>query len=170
MAKRRRLVFVLFVMTCTGLAAALALYALRDNVAYFYTPGEVKTFRARDSAVTAPGRVFRLGGLVEKGSLSGPDKALTVRFTVTDTTAELPVEYTGMLPDLFREGQGVVATGSLDAEGHFHATQLLAKHDEKYMPPEVAKGLKRAHDKKYLEGASSQNLGNAPSRGGAKTP
>lgn len=146
MRKTRRLYFILFIMTCTGLAAALALYALRENVAFFYTPREVKAFQAQGSALVAPGHVFRLGGLVLKGSLTKPDKNLMIRFTVTDTVAEQAVEYTGILPDLFREGQGVVATGSLDGKGLFQATQMLAKHDEKYMPPEVAKGLKAAHD------------------------
>ena len=146
MRSRRRLYFILFVMACIFTAAGLSLYALRDAVSYFYMPHEVKDFRAQNSAVTAPGHVFRVGGLVEKGTLTKPDKNLTLRFTITDTVAEQRVQYTGILPDLFREGQGVVATGSLDDGGLFVATQLLAKHDEKYMPPEVAKGMKKVHD------------------------
>jgi cytochrome c-type biogenesis protein CcmE len=90
------------------------------------------------------GHTFRLGGLVEKGSLKKRDDSLAVAFTVTDEVKEIPVEYSGILPDLFREGQGVVATGSLSDKGVFVATELLAKHDEKYMPPEVAKSLEKA--------------------------
>jgi cytochrome c-type biogenesis protein CcmE len=146
MRKKRRLHFILFVMASIALAAALALYALRDNVSFFYTPHEVLQFKSQDSALVAPGRVFRLGGLVETGTLTKPDKNLMIRFTVTDTVADMKVQYTGITPDLFREGQGVVAKGSLDDKGVFVATELLAKHDEKYMPPEVAKGLKKAHD------------------------
>ena len=146
MRSKRRLYFILFVMTCIFAASGLALYSLRDAVSYFYMPHEVKDFRTQNSAVTAPGHVFRIGGLVEKGTLTRPDKNLTVLFTVTDTVSDQRIQYTGILPDLFREGQGVVATGSLDDKGLFIATQLLAKHDEKYMPPEVAKGLKKVHD------------------------
>jgi cytochrome c-type biogenesis protein CcmE len=145
MRSRRRLYFILFVMGCIFTAAGISLYSLRQAVSYFYMPHEVKEFMTQGSAVTAPGHVFRIGGLVEKGTLTRPDKNLTVQFTVTDTVAEQRVQYTGILPDLFREGQGVVATGSLDGKGLFVATQLLAKHDEKYMPPEVAKGLKKLH-------------------------
>jgi cytochrome c-type biogenesis protein CcmE len=146
MRSRRRLKFVLFMLACMGLATGLALYALRDNLSYFYTPHEVRAFQAEKSPRVAPGRVFRLGGLVVKGSLSKPDAEGAIRFTVTDNVDELTVRYQGILPDLFREGQGVVATGSLDAKGVFAASGLLAKHDETYMPPEVAKGLKRAHE------------------------
>lgn len=146
MRKKRRLQFILFVMTCIALAAGLSLYSLREAVSYFYMPHEVKAYIAQNSAVTAPGHVFRLGGLVVKGTLTKPDKNFTVQFIVTDTTAEQRVQYGGILPDLFREGQGVVAKGSLDKDGLFIATELLAKHDEKYMPPEVAKGLKKSHD------------------------
>jgi cytochrome c-type biogenesis protein CcmE len=146
MNSRRRLQFVLFVMVCVGFAAALSLYALRDNLAYFHTPHEVKALLKANSALVRPGQTFRLGGLVVEGSLSGPDENTVVRFAVTDMVAEIQVDYKGILPDLFREGQGVVATGKLDRAGTFHATQLLAKHDENYMPPEVAKGLRRAHE------------------------
>lgn len=145
MRSRRRLYFILFVMGCIFAAVGLALYSLRDAVSYFYMPHEVQAYIAQHSAVTAPGHIFRIGGLVEKGTLTKPDKNLTVRFTVTDNVAEQRIQYIGILPDLFREGQGVVATGSLNDQGVFVATQLLAKHDEKYMPPEVAKGLKKMH-------------------------
>jgi cytochrome c-type biogenesis protein CcmE len=135
MKKRQRLTFVLLILGSLALSAGIALYALRDNVSFFRTPSE-----ARAQNIPA-GRAFRLGGLVEKGSVRKRAADLTVAFTVTDMTEEMKVEYKGILPDLFREGQGVVATGSLDQRGVFVATTLLAKHDEKYMPPEIAKHL-----------------------------
>jgi cytochrome c-type biogenesis protein CcmE len=139
--KKQRLQFALFILTCLGLAVGLALYALKDNIAFFYSPMEV----AQHSELT-PGHTFRLGGLVKKGTMKKRDMIVT--FTITDEVKELKVEYTGILPDLFREGQGVVATGSLNDKGVFVATEMLAKHDEKYMPPEVAKSLERAAKEK----------------------
>jgi len=124
--------------TCLGvlaLAVGLVLMALRDSIVFFYTPSEV----AEKHLDT--GQRFRLGGLVENGSLKRGE-GTTVSFVITDKRATLPVTYTGVLPDLFREGQGVVAEGALTSEGVFHADSVLAKHDEKYMPPEVAKKLK----------------------------
>ena len=113
----------------------LVLMALRDSIVFFYTPSEVA-----EKHLDA-GQRFRLGGLVESGSLKRGE-GTTVSFVVTDKRATLPVTYTGVLPDLFREGQGVVAEGMLNADGVFRADSVLAKHDEKYMPPEVAKKLK----------------------------
>jgi cytochrome c-type biogenesis protein CcmE len=118
-----------------ALAVGLVLMALRDSIVFFYTPSEV----AEKHLDT--GQRFRLGGLVENGSLKRGE-GTTISFVVTDKRATLPVTYTGVLPDLFREGQGVVAEGALTSEGVFHADSVLAKHDEKYMPPEVAKKLK----------------------------
>lgn len=140
MKKKQRLYFILFILSSLALAAGLSLYAMKDNLAYFYSPVEV----ADHPRQTAPGHRFRLGGLVKPGSLKKRTDIPAVSFTVTDEVKDIRVEYTGILPDLFREGQGVVATGSLNAEGVFIATELLAKHDEKYMPPEVAKSLERA--------------------------
>lgn len=115
-------------------AAALALYGLREGVSFFYTPSQAR------EAQLAAGRVVRIGGLVEPGSvLKSPDGA--VSFVVADRAASLPVRYHGDLPDLFREGQGVVAQGVFARDGGFTAHQVLAKHDETYMPPEVARGL-----------------------------
>jgi cytochrome c-type biogenesis protein CcmE len=108
---------------------------MRDSIVFFYSPSEVATMQI------APGQRFRLGGLVETGSVLRGE-GTTIRFVVTDKTKTLPVTYTGVLPDLFREGQGVVAEGMLAADGTFQADNVLAKHDEKYMPPEVAKKLK----------------------------
>lgn len=134
--KRRRLIFVALGMLALGGATALVLSALDDTLVYFFTPGDLKTRHVE------AGRRLRIGGLVEKGTVV--KEGDTVRFVVTDLTASLPVVYTGILPDLFREGQGVVAEGSLDGDGTFHASEVLAKHDENYMPKEVADALKKS--------------------------
>ena len=119
-----------------AVAAGLVLYALNDTIVFFYTPSDVT------EKSIAPGQRFRLGGLVEKGSIvKGADA--TVDFAITDTVKSLKVSYTGVLPDLFREDEGVVAEGRLDESGRFVADSVLAKHDEKYMPPEVADALKK---------------------------
>jgi cytochrome c-type biogenesis protein CcmE len=134
--KKRRLYIVLSGMAMLGLAVGLTLFAMRDSLVFFYTPSELLAKHV------TPGQRFRLGGLVEKGSVK--KKGTTVSFVVTDLTSELPVTYTGILPDLFREGQGVVAEGSLQNDGTMQATSVLAKHDEKYMPKEVANKLKES--------------------------
>jgi cytochrome c-type biogenesis protein CcmE len=133
--KQRRAILIGTCLGVLALAVGLVLMALRDSIVFFYTPSEV----AEKHLDT--GQRFRLGGLVENGSLKRGE-GTTVSFVVTDKRATLPVTYTGVLPDLFREGQGVVAEGALTSEGVFHADSVLAKHDEKYMPPEVAKKLK----------------------------
>ena len=133
--KQRRAILIGTCLGVLALAVGLVLMALRDSIVFFYTPSEV----AEKHLDT--GQRFRLGGLVENGSLKRGE-GTTVSFVVTDKRATLPVTYTGVLPDLFREGQGVVAEGTLTSEGVFHADSVLAKHDEKYMPPEVAKKLK----------------------------
>jgi cytochrome c-type biogenesis protein CcmE len=134
--KRRRLAFVLALLAGGTAAAALGIAALKDNVLYFYGPTDVYAKQV------APGVAFRLGGLVASKSLrKGPGPA--IRFAVTDGRTSVPVHYVGDLPALFREGQGVVAVGRLDGTGTFEASQVLAKHDEKYMPPEVVDALKR---------------------------
>jgi cytochrome c-type biogenesis protein CcmE len=133
--KQRRAILIGTCLGVLALAVGLVLMALRDSIVFFYTPSEV----AEKHLDT--GQRFRLGGLVENGSLKRGE-GTTISFVVTDKRATLPVTYTGVLPDLFREGQGVVAEGMLTFEGVFHADSVLAKHDEKYMPPEVAKKLK----------------------------
>jgi cytochrome c-type biogenesis protein CcmE len=134
--KRRRLTFVLALLAGATAAVALGIFALKDNVLYFYGPSDVYAKHV------APGVAFRIGGLVVRKSLQkGPGPV--VRFTVTDGRRNVPVHYVGDLPALFREGQGVVAVGRLDGSGTFEASQVLAKHDEKYMPPEVVDALKR---------------------------
>jgi cytochrome c-type biogenesis protein CcmE len=133
--KQKRLATILGGLAILGVAAGLVLYALSDAIVFFYTPSEVVEKQV------GPGQRIRLGGLVEKGSLVRGGDA-NVSFIVTDMTKTLPVAYRGQLPDLFREGQGVVAEGSLDASGIFQADTVLAKHDETYMPKDVADRLK----------------------------
>ncbi len=133
--KQRRTAFIVAGLALLGLAAGLMGYALRDTIVFFYTPSEV----AEKSI--PPGTRFRLGGLVANDSVKKQQGA-TVHFVVTDTDKTLPVTYTGTLPDLFREGQGVVAEGVLGSDGMFNADSVLAKHDENYMPREVADALK----------------------------
>ena len=134
--KQRRLYFVLLGMLALGAATALVLTAINDTLVYFYTPSDIVAKHV------GPDRRLRVGGLVEQGSVVKHGE--TVTFTVTDLTATLPVTYTGVLPDLFREGQGVVAEGRLDGKGLFLASEVLAKHDEKYMPKEVSEALKKS--------------------------
>ncbi len=140
MKKNQRLYFILLVLASLGLATALTLYALKDNVSFFYSPQQL-----RETPLMI-GHVFRLGGLVKEGSLQQRGDDLAISFVITDKISDVRVMYEGILPDLFREGQGVVAKGSLNNEGVFVATELLAKHDENYMPPEVARALKKAHE------------------------
>ncbi|HVZ70525.1 MAG TPA: cytochrome c maturation protein CcmE [Rhizomicrobium sp.] len=135
--KRRRLYFVIALLVAAAGGAALVITALKDNVLYFYSPSDLA------SKHVPPGTAFRVGGLVESGSLKHGAGA-EVTFTVTDGKNSVPVKYEGVLPALFREGQGVVAMGALDSGGTFDATQVLAKHDERYMPPEVVDALKRS--------------------------
>ena len=136
--KRRRLYLLVAAMAGLGVAAALVLTAFRDNLVFFYAPTEVAEKHVPDA------RRFRLGGLVEEHSVHRLADGVSVEFRVTDLRSDLPVIYRGVLPDLFREGQGVVAVGAYDASGVFVASQILAKHDEKYMPPEVAAALKKS--------------------------
>ena len=134
--KRKRLWLLVASLCVLGAAAALVLTALNDNIVFFYSPMQVAEKKP------GPERRFRLGGLVEQGSVKKDGQE--VRFTVTDLQKTVPVVYRGLLPDLFREGQGVIAEGSLGADGVFTARDVLAKHDENYMPPEVAKALKES--------------------------
>ena len=138
--RRRRLLFVLLAVVVAGLATTLIAMALQRNVAYLYTPAEVLRGDAGDHAR------FRLGGMVEKDSFQRASGSMDSHFRVTDGDAQLAVVYTGILPDLFREGQAVVATGSM-RDGVFVAENVLAKHDETYMPKEVADKMGIAHQK-----------------------
>jgi cytochrome c-type biogenesis protein CcmE len=133
--KGKRLTLIAGAMAVLGLAAGLMLFALRDNIVFFYTPSELAKKQ------TASGARLRIGGLVKEGTVvkNGQD----VNFTITDKTSDLTVSYTGLLPDLFREGQGVVVDGVLQPSGGFRADSVLAKHDERYMPRDVADALKK---------------------------
>lgn len=134
--RRKRLAIAAGVLLALGGATALVLNAFRSNLVFFFSPSQV-------AAGEAPGqRAFRLGGLVKAGSVQRD--GVEVRFVVTDTAREIPVRYQGLLPDLFKEGKGVVAQGEVDPDGVFVAREVLAKHDENYMPPEAAEALKRA--------------------------
>jgi len=125
-------------LAALGVASALVLNAFNSNLVFFFSPTQVLAQEApRD-------RSFRIGGLVEQGSLQRDTQGLTITFVVTDLAKKVPVTYTGLLPDLFKEGKGVVAQGKLGADGVFRAEQVLAKHDENYMPPEAAEALKKA--------------------------
>lgn len=136
--RKRRLIALVLILTGVGVAGGIAFWSLEQNLLYFQSPSEV-------AELNMPvGRQFRLGGLVETGSTQREPSGLTVTFTVTDGLKSIPVSYEGILPDLFREGQGVIARGELDASGKFHASEVLAKHDENYMPPEVADALEKA--------------------------
>lgn len=133
--RRKRLFAVLAILVGVGAATALAMLAFEDNLLYFYNPTQVL-------AGDAPAdRTFRIGGMVTEGSLQRTEGTLKIRFVVTDYKESIPVNYEGLLPDLFREGQGVIAHGRLAGNGEFVADEVLAKHDENYMPPEVAESL-----------------------------
>jgi cytochrome c-type biogenesis protein CcmE len=136
--RTRRMTLIGLVVAGVALATGLALRAFNENLLYFFSPSDVIAGKAPE------GRSFRLGGMVEDGSVHRDPGSLTVRFVVTDLSKSLPVEYTGVLPDLFHEGKGVVARGRLDSDGRFVAEEVLAKHDENYMPPEVADALARS--------------------------
>ena len=144
--KHQRLAMLGGAVLLLAAAAALALTALQDNIVFFYSPSDIA-----EKGVPA-GKRFRVGGLVEEHSVKRLDGGTVVQFVITDTRKTVPVTYRGVLPDLFREGQGVVAEGALRPDGVFAATSVLAKHDERYMPPEVVQALKKAG--KWQEGSS----------------
>lgn len=138
--RSRRLAWIVGGLIVLGIAAALVLNAFQSNLVFFFTPTQVAAHEAPQ------GRPFRIGGMVETGSLAREPNSLTVRFRVTDTARTIPVTYTGLLPDLFKEGKGVVAQGTLSPDGTFRASEVLAKHDENYMPPAAADAIKQGHD------------------------
>ena len=136
--RTRRAVAIVAGLATLGVAVLLVLNAFQSNLVFFFSPSQIAANEApRD-------RSFRIGGLVEEGSLKRDGGSLTVNFVVTDMAQRVPVSFTGILPDLFKEGKGVVAQGKLGADGVFRAEQVLAKHDENYMPPEAAEALKQA--------------------------
>lgn len=136
--RRKRLIIVLLLVAGVGVAAVLGLQAFRKNLLYYFTPAQVAAGAARG------GQAFRMGGLVAIGSVQRSPGSMTVHFTLTDMQKSIPVVYTGILPDLFRQGQGIVVYGKLNKDGAFVAQQVLAKHDAKYMPPEITAAIKKA--------------------------
>ncbi len=136
--RHKKLAMIVAGVTALGVASILVLNAFQSNLVFFFSPTQV-------AANEAPiGKSFRIGGLVEEGSVQREDGSTTVRFSVTDTAKTIPVVYTGILPDLFREGKGIVAQGKISTDGIFKADEVLAKHDENYMPPEAASALEQA--------------------------
>jgi cytochrome c-type biogenesis protein CcmE len=145
--RQRRFGFIAAGLVVLGVAIALVLNAFRSNLVFFFSPSQVLAHEAPQ------GRAFRIGGMVVDHSLKRDPGSLTVRFAVTDTVQTVPVVYTGLLPDLFKEGKGVVAQGTLGADGAFHATEVLAKHDANYMPPDAAKAVKEAREGMMMRSA-----------------
>lgn len=143
--RKRRLITVAVILAGGGIATALILTAFEKNLMYFYSPSEVIAGEAPE------GRKYRVGGLVVNGSVKRVPDSLAVEFTITDTAHEIIVVYAGILPDLFREGQGIVAHGAGRPDGIFEASEVLAKHDENYMPPEVASALAAAKSTTTME-------------------
>ena len=153
--RQKRLIAIVGGVSLVAIAAGLVLYAFQGNMVFFFTPSQVA---AKEAPVD---RAFRVGGMVEKGSVMRQSDGLTVTFVVTDTAQKVPVAYKGVLPDLFKEGKGVVAEGTLGSDGVFRASQVLAKHDENYMPPEAAHALSKAEAEKAAKSV-------VPAAGGAK--
>ncbi len=133
---KKRLLIVMLIILGTGTAAALGLTAFSKNLLYFFSPSQIKAGEAPID------RSIRIGGMVQAGSVHKNQHDLAIQFVVTDYEHSIPVDYTGILPDLFREGQGIIAIGKMQTDGRFLANEVLAKHDENYMPPEVAATLK----------------------------
>ena len=148
--RKKRLFIVLAILAGVGIAVALALTALQENINLFYTPTQIAAGEAPE------GTRIRAGGLVEAGSVSRSKDSLTVAFRVTDNNATVTVRYQGILPDLFREGQGIVALGRVNGEGVLVADEVLAKHDENYMPPEVSQALEKSGMMKHYEGGKEE--------------
>lgn len=149
--RHKRITFIFVGLAGLGVAAYLVASAFRNNLVFFFSPTQVA---AKEAPVN---RTFRIGGLVQDGTLKRESDGLTVRFTVTDTAASIPVVYKGILPDLFKEGRGCVAQGKIGADGVFQAEQVLAKHDENYMPPEAGQAIDKA---KYAREAAKTVVDN----------
>jgi cytochrome c-type biogenesis protein CcmE len=149
--RRKRLFVVLGILSGVAASVALAVMASRDNVTFYFDPSQIAAGKAPVA------KRFRVGGMVVKGSVTRKPGDLEVRFVLTDFAHQVPVEYTGVLPDLFREGQGIIAHGTMGANGAFVADEVLAKHDEKYMPPEVAASLKQKAANATANGPAASN-------------
>lgn len=142
-ARKKRLFFIVFLIAGVALAAGFAMYAFNQNLMFYFSPSDVKEGKAPAN------KLFRMGGMVVEGTFKKEPKTLKVHFDLTDYGKTVSVEYEGILPDLFREGQGIISSGKLNEQGVFIAEEVLAKHDENYMPPEVAESLKQK--KKMIE-------------------
>jgi cytochrome c-type biogenesis protein CcmE len=153
--RQKRLAFIVAGVALVAAAVGLVLYALKNNVSLYFTPTQVYNKEAPQ------GRSFRIGGLVEVGSLKREKDGLTSHFNITDNDKTMAVVYKGILPDLFKEGKGVVAQGKLEADNVFHAEEVLAKHDENYMPPEAVDALKKAEAAKTAKPAEPQAGGSS---------
>ena len=151
--RKRRLIIVALVVAAAAMAVGLGVYALQQNMNYLLTPSQVQSGQASSY------KTFRLGGMVKAGSIQRSKDTLEVTFTVVDASGAMPVEYTGILPDLFRDDQSVIATGHMD-NARFIATEVLAKHDETYMPKELKEAMAKAHANKKVEAGAAQ--GNMP--------
>jgi len=163
-ARSRRLGWIVGAVLAAGLTCALVLNAFRANVTFFVSPSQIAAQQLPQA------RRFRLGGLVQRGSLSRGADGLSVHFIVTDTVKQVAVVYHGVLPDLFREGSGVVAQGRLGSDGQFYADEVLAKHDEKYMPPDAAEAVRRAQAPAMRPTAPAASAAAAALRLTARTP
>jgi cytochrome c-type biogenesis protein CcmE len=148
--RKRRLTIVLLVVAAAAVAIGLIVFALQQNMNYLFTPSQVQTGQAGSY------KTFRLGGMVKSGSIQRSNDSLKVTFTVIDASGSMPVEYTGILPDLFRDNQSVIATGHMD-NARFIATEVLAKHDETYMPKELKDAMAKAHEGKQVNEAAGQD-------------
>ncbi|MFC4763037.1 cytochrome c maturation protein CcmE [Dyella koreensis] len=148
--RKRRLTIVLLVIAAATVAIGLTVFALQQNMNYLFTPSQVQSGEATSY------KTFRLGGMVKAGSIQRSGDSLKVTFTVIDATGAMPVEYTGILPDLFRDNQSVIATGHMD-NARFIATEVLAKHDETYMPKELKDAMAKAHEGKKVDEAAMQD-------------
>jgi len=148
--RHKRVIFIACCLAALGLAAWLVLAAFKNNLVFFFSPTQV-------AAKEAPqGRTFRIGGLVQDGTVKRDNDGLTIRFTVTDTANTIPIVYKGILPDLFKEGRGCVAQGKVGSDGVFYADQIMAKHDENYMPPEAAKALEQGKDINKIKNSANE--------------
>jgi cytochrome c-type biogenesis protein CcmE len=152
-ARQRRMFLVGLILLGVGGATALALTAFQENLLYFYSPSDLAAGKA------PPDRLFRVGGMVTEGSFKRPPGSMEARFVLTDYAHTVTVSYSGLLPDLFREGQGIIARGKMGSDGVFVAEEVLAKHDENYMPPDVADSLKKQHGKQGPMGAVNPSSG-----------
>ncbi len=147
--RHKRAVFIFACLAAIGLATYLVLGAFRNNLVFFFSPTQIATKEA------PVGKTFRIGGLVQNGTLKRDTDGLTIHFTVTDTANTIPVVYKGILPDLFKEGRGCVAQGRVGPDGTFYADQIMAKHDENYMPPEAARALDQAKDMNKVKNSAN---------------